>query len=364
MNRLRIAQIAPPWFAVPPNGYGGAEWVVSILAEGLVARGHDVTLFAAGGSKTAGRLVETFERAPSLEIGDPIVEGEHLVAAYGRWREFDVIHDHTALGLIAGASLPVPVVHTVHGPATKRMYNFYQRLGERVHLVSISQNQAGTLPPNCPVEVIHNGIEVAKYPYSAEHGDYLLFVGRASPEKGPVEAIEIARGAGMPLRMLLKVNEEEERRYFETMVRPALDGVDVHLQYQVTHEEKAEAYRGALATLFPIQWPEPFGLVMTESMATGTPVIAFRQGSAPEVIADGVTGFLCDDVDGAVGAVSRVRGINRKECRDRVELQFGSALNVVRHEALYQRIVAGKEPMAEAMEVAEQFDHAGNRGSE
>jgi len=340
MNRLRIAQIAPPWFAVPPSGYGGAEWVVSLLAEGLVDRGHDVTLFAAGGSHTGGKLVETFDSPPSALIGDPIVEAEHLVEAYQHWDQFDIIHDHTALGLTTGATLPVPVIHTVHGPATERMYKFYRRLGPRVHLVAISHHQASTLPPNCPVEAIHNGIEVARYPYSEVHGDYLLFIGRSCPEKGPVEAIEIARRAGMPLRMLVKVNEPPERQYFESAVLPALEGVDVRIDYQVTHDEKAEAYRGALATLFPIQWPEPFGLVMAESMAAGTPVIAFPHGSAPEVIEHGTTGFLCQDADDAAGAVHRVRELNRRDCRDRVELHFGSALNVVRHEALYQRILA------------------------
>jgi glycosyltransferase involved in cell wall biosynthesis len=339
MDRLRIAQVAPPWFAVPPTGYGGAEWVVSLLTEGLVDCGHDVTLFASGGSRTAARFHCTFDVAPSAEIGDPIVELRHLVQAYDRWREFDIIHDHTALGLLAGATLPVPVVHTVHGPATERMYALYRDLGPRVHLVAISRHQASTLPPNCAVDVIYNGIDVARYPFSEQHGDYLLFVGRMSPEKGPVQAVEIAKRAGLPLRMLIKVNEQPEKEYFESAVLPAMEGADVHIQYQAPHEEKAEAYRGALATLFPIQWPEPFGLVMTESMATGTPVIAFRNGSAPEVIEHGKTGFLCDDVDSAVEATRHLRELDRKHSRERVELHFGSALNVLRHEALYRRIL-------------------------
>jgi glycosyltransferase involved in cell wall biosynthesis len=340
---LRIGMFAPPWFSVPPRGYGGIEWVVSSLTEGLVRRGHDVTLVASGGSRTAGRLLQTFAEPPSALLGDTAIEAHHLFRAYSHWREFDVIHDHTLTGLLAAGCIDAPLVHTVHGPVLPRIADFYREIAGRVHFVCISENQRSTMPPECDVTVIHNGIEVEQFPFSSDRGDYLLFVGRMSPEKGVLDAIEIARRVRMPLLVLAKINERPEREYFEERVRPAMAGVDVQLREQVSQEEKARAYAGACATLFPIHWPEPFGLVMTESMATGTPVIAYREGSVPEVVADGETGFVCSGIDEAVEAVARIGEIDRLACRRRVEQHFSAGLNVERHEALYRRLVKGSD---------------------
>ncbi len=342
MDSLRIGLIAPPWFAVPPKGYGGVEWVVSNLAEGLVARGHKVTLFASGGSRTSAELVTTYATPPSAELGNAYTEAPALIDAYAYWRDFDVIHDHTVLGLVAGSSIPGRVVHTVHGEVVPDIFRIYQHVGERVHFVTVSDNQASTMPPACPVTVIHNGLDLAQFPFSSgSAGSYLLFVGRMSPEKGILSAIEIARRSGRHLRILAKVNEAPEKEYFRSVVKPALDGVDHELAFEVSHEEKVAAYQGAWATLFPIAWPEPFGLVMTESMACGTPVIAFRHGSVPEVIVHGETGFICENVDEAVEAVARVGMVARRACRARVEEHFSAERNIERHEALYQRIAAG-----------------------
>jgi len=353
MDSLRIGLVAPPWFAVPPTGYGGIEWVVSNLAEGLIARGHEVTLFASGGSQTSAELVTTYAVPPSAELGDAYVEAPALIDAYQRWREFDVIHDHTLLGLVAGACLPAAVVHTVHGEVTPKLHRIYEHVGDRVQFVTVSNNQAATMPAECPVTVIHNGVNLARFPFADRgRGGYLLFVGRMSPEKGILQAIEIARRSGIRLRIMAKVNEPPEKEYFESTVKPALRGVDHELVFAATHDEKVAAYQDALATLFPIAWPEPFGLVMTESMACGTPVIAFRHGSVPEVIADGETGFICEDVAEAVRAVDRVGLIDRRRCRQRVEDHFSAERNVENHERLYRRVAEGDFLIEDALREA------------
>lgn len=354
MKRLKIALVAPPWFAVPPTGYGGIELVVSHLAEGLVSRGHEVTLFASGGSRTAARLVSPYPVPPSELLGDPVVEAAHVIEAYDRWREFDIIHDHTMVGLIAGSQLPVPVVHTVHGQIVDRFKPFYRAVGRRARLVCISRHQRSTLPDGLAATVIYNGIRCADYRFSGEAGRYLLFVGRMCAEKGVLAAIEIARRARLPLVLIAKVNERAEREYFDTRVAPALAGIESKVHFQPPQELKAAAYRDALVTLFPIDWPEPFGLVMAESMAAGTPVIGFRRGSVPEVVDDGVTGFICDDVDGAVAALARVGTLDRRACRDRAVALFDASLCAAAHERLYLEIAArgAYEGRAEALVAA------------
>jgi glycosyltransferase involved in cell wall biosynthesis len=339
MDHLRIGIIAPPWFAVPPPGYGGIERVVSYLADGLADRGHHVTLFAAGGSRTSGDLAVTVAEPPSHLLGDPMVEARHAAIAYARWREFDVIHDHTVLGLIAGSMLPIPVAHTIHGPITPELAAFHESTAGKVHLVCISNDQRSSLPPSVTGTVIHNALTPASYPFSEAHGDYLLFVGRMNRGKGILEAIEIARRSRRSLLILAKVNEPDEQCFFDDYVRPALRGVDADLQFQPPEDVRLRAFRDALATLFPISWPEPFGLVMIESMATGTPVIAFPHGSVPEVIQHGRTGFICHDVDDAVDMIECVTTIDSKDCRAHVEQNFDAGLAVSRHEQLYLELV-------------------------
>jgi glycosyltransferase involved in cell wall biosynthesis len=349
MDSLRIALIAPPWFSVPPTGYGGVEWVVSLLADGLADRGHDVTLFASGGSKTTAKLVSAYETPPSTQLGDWVVESIAITQAYARWREFDIIHDHSLLGLVAARTVPVTVVNTVHGQVIPTVAALYREVADRVHFVSISHNQQQTLPAECESTVIYNGIDCERYPFRSRPGGYLLFVGRMNRDKGILEAIEIAKRTNRQLVILAKINEAPERAYFDEHVRPALAGLDYEFYEQAPHEVKVAAYRHALATLFPIQWPEPFGLVMTESMSCGTPVIAFRNGSVPEIIVDGKTGFICESVDEAVAAVERVHLLKRQDCRDHVEACFGAERNVIEHERLYARLLA-RRPGSEVPE--------------
>jgi glycosyltransferase involved in cell wall biosynthesis len=340
VQKLRIALIAPPWFAVPPAGYGGIEWVVSNLAEGLVRDGHDVTLFASGGSRTQAGLVSTYGEPPSAQLGDWMVEGAAVAEAYARHDEFDIIHDHSTVGTLCAAGIQTPVVHTVHGLVTPDLARLYSSLRRRLHFIAISNDQRSTLPAEVQSTVLFNGIDTLAYPFDREGGDHLVFVGRINPDKGIMDALAIAERTGKPLMVLAKINESNEREYYDEVVKPALRGRDVEFIEHATHDQKVRAYQGALATLFPIHWREPFGLVMAESMSCGTPVIAFRHGSVPEVIVEGETGFIRDDVDGAVEAVSRAHLLRRDDCRARALMHFSADRMVTRHEQLYASLVA------------------------
>ncbi len=338
-QRLRIAMVAPPWFAIPPTGYGGIERVVALLADGMASRGHEVTLFAPHGSKSLATVHETFPKTMHEQIGSVAVETENAIQAYRNWRDFDIIHDHTVCGLLAASLVERPVVHTIHGAVLSDMWTLYQALSGNTHLIAISDNQRSTLPPNVPATVIRNAMHVEDVPWSEEPGKYLLFVGRAAPQKGPLEALQIAERAGMPLRMLLKVNEQPEHDYLDVL-RPLMKRPGVEVELQTSEEEKQRAYAGAYATLFPIAWEEPFGLVMIESMAAGTPVVAFRRGSVPEIITNEVTGFVCDTVDEAVAAVAEAGRLDRAVCRQRAESCFGADAALAMHEALYFSLVS------------------------
>lgn len=346
---MRILQIAPPWFTVPPTGYGGTEQVVSLLTEGLVDRGHDVVLLASGGSRTRGQLWSPYEQAPTARLGDGTVELPHVLAGYRRRDEFDVIHDHTAIGAgIASVTDGPPVVHTVHGPWTPAATALYRGVGDDVHLVAISHDHAGRRPHGVDLAaVIHNGIDVGHYPFVDVKGDHLAFVGRASREKGPELAIEVARRLGRRLLMAIKVNEADEREYFETVVAPRLGDADVEV-VEPGRWCAAEIMGSAAAVLFPIQWPEPFGLVPLEANACGTPVVAFAHGAVPEVVAEGVSGFVVPpgDLDAFGAAVERCGQLDPVACRRNATERFSADRAVAAYEALYGQVVrahAGRE---------------------
>lgn len=341
MDPLRIAVIAPVWLPVPPPGYGGIERVVHLLVEELVARGHDVTLFAAGGSRSSARVVSVLEAPPV--IGDPASMADeifHTLSAYLHEAEFDVIHDHSGIGPALGAMLGgrPPVVHTLHGPWTPLGRRFAGLVHDRIHLVAISRAQARANDAVCYASVVHNGVDLAQYPFCPDKDGYLAYVGRASPEKGTHLAVEVARAAGLPLKMAVKRMEEAEWAYWQKMVDPLLRG-DEEIHEQPPHQVKWDILAHATATLFPIDWPEPFGLVMVESMACGTPVIAPPMGSVPEIVADGVTGFWCDTVEDMVAAVGRAPTLDPRACRRRVERHFTLATMVSGYERLYRRLV-------------------------
>jgi len=323
---MKIAVIAPAWFAVPPTGYGGIEWIVSLLADGLADAGHDVTLFASGDSHTRAKLVAVFPEAPSRRIGRTFWELKHALSAFGRADEFDVMNDHTGmLGATLGATTKTPVVHTVHGPLDGEpgeVYEMISRVAPEVGLISISMNQREPKPDlnwiaNCP-----NALDFSVYPCKPHRGDYLLFLGRLSPDKGAHRAVAVAMEAGLPLKIAGKMQESKEREYFHGLVEPHLvDGIEY--LGEVTHGEKVELLQNARVTLFPIDWEEPFGLVMIESMACGTPVIATRHGAVPEVIEDGVSGIIVDDYREMPAALERADALDPLELRRYVEERYG-----------------------------------------
>ncbi|MGH2768201.1 MAG: glycosyltransferase family 4 protein [Actinomycetota bacterium] len=340
---MRIAQIAPCWLTVPPRGYGGTERVISCLADGLAARGHEVTLFAAGGSGTSAKLVSYYEKPLGMValVGQPFLELPHVLDAYARAEEFDVIHDHTfPFGPSIGAHLPrPPVVHTLHGPPWyPNVKPIYQFLARRLHYVAISQYQRIRFPELNYAATVYHGIDLDSYPFRSANDGYLLFVGRMSPEKGPELAVEAARRLRRRLVMVVKMIEPAEEEYFESTVRPLLTGSEQILG-EISAEEKMKLYAGASCTLMPIQWPEPFGLVMVESMACGTPVVAFRNGSVPEIIEHGKTGFIADDLDELVALAARGEEIDPAACRERVEKRFSLETMLDGYEAVFSKLV-------------------------
>jgi glycosyltransferase involved in cell wall biosynthesis len=340
---VRIAEIAPPWFPVPPPGYGGIELVVSLLTDGLVERGHDVTLFASGGSRTRAKLVSPFADPPDpAQLGNGLYDAVHVATAYRDVADdFDVVHDHTAyVGLTVGALLAggPPVVHTLHNAWTVPARQLMSVVADRLHVVAISAAQRDENTAIRYAAMIHNGIDLDWYPFREDKDDFLVFIGRSYPEKGPTIAIEVARRAGLPLAMVVKREEPFERSYWDEIVAPALND-EVEVYERISHEHKVDLLRRARALVFPIYWSEPFGLVMIEAMACGTPVVTRPAGAAVEVVEDGVTGFVRGSVDDLVDAVLRVGQCAPRACRERVARHFSTDVMVTAYESLFRSVV-------------------------
>jgi glycosyltransferase involved in cell wall biosynthesis len=338
-DRLRIAILSPMWFPVPPTGYGGIELIVSLLADGLVDAGHEVTLFASGDSLTKANLSYIYEQAPSELIGRSLPEIRHALACYEGADEFDVINDHSGIPAAAlGGAVQTPVLHTVHGPLdTHEAQHAYAAIAEvspGVGLISISENQRRPMPDLPWVATVPNAIDLSIYPSKPHKGDYLLFIGRFSPDKGAHRAVAVAMELGLPLKMAGKNREPKEREYFAELVEPHLGGGIEYLG-EVTHGEKVELLQDARATLFPIEWEEPFGLVMIESMACGTPVIATRHGAVPEVIEHGVSGIIVENYREMAAALEQADELDPNECRRYVEERFAPARMVGDYENAY-----------------------------
>jgi glycosyltransferase involved in cell wall biosynthesis len=341
---MRVAVVAPVWFPVPPTGYGGIELVVSLLADGLVDAGHDVTLFASGGSRTKAALVSSMTEPPApQDLGNPWYDGFHALASYLQVDGFDIVTDHAGIvGPICGALRrgDPPVVHTLHGPWTDQNRVLYSLLSHHVHLVAVSDAQRAANLDVPYVGTVHNGIDLSSYEYNDKKERSLVYIGRANPDKGPIEAITIARRAGLPLHMILKRGEPPERAYFEREIKPILAS-DVELYENVTHAEKIELLGRACAMVFPIRWPEPFGLVMIEAMACGTPVVTTNWGAAPELVEDGVTGFRRDAEDDLVKSIADVGSLDPAACRKRVVERFSGEAMVKGYEAMFEQVLAG-----------------------
>ena len=348
MNRgVHIGLIAPPWTPAPPPLYGGIELVVDELARGFADAGHDVTLFTTGDSTCPVPKLFVLEEAEGARIGAAVPELRHVIGAYHALADCDVIHDHTLAGPLLAAArsdLP-PVVTTVHGPLNEDLIALYSELAGKVPVLAISETQRRAAPEVEIARVIHHGIDARNFEVGDGLGDddgpYCLFLGRMTDDKGAHRAIEVARKAGMRILMAAKMREAVEVRYFTEMVEPLL-GPDAVFLGEVPHEMKLELLRGASALLFPIRWNEPFGLVMLEALASGTPVLAFPEGAAPEVVDNGRTGFICQDEAEMVSALENVHTINRADCRAAVEGYFSTKRMVDEHLEFFAELTASR----------------------
>ena len=339
---MRIALIAPPWLPVPPPAYGGTELVIDLLARGLVAAEHEVTLYTVGTSTCPVPRRHRYDVAQWSAEGSTSVLRElaHVTWAYADIGEADIVHDHTLAGPFVGALARHRVVTTNHGPfRSDDIRQVFRSYPPRVSTVAISHDQAAT--HDGPIAaVIHHGVDVDSYRSDASRGEQLLFLGRMHPDKGAHLAIEIARRTDRPLLIAAKMREPREQAYFTHVVRPLL-GDGIEFVGEADHDTKRELLASAVALVNPIQWSEPFGLVMAEALASGTPVVTTRLGAAPEIVDDGVTGFVCDDVDEMVAAVARIDELDRHSCRRAAEQRFSIERMTNDHLALYRRLVDG-----------------------
>ena len=344
-DRLRVALVAPPYFDVPPKAYGGVEAVVADLADSLVARGHSVTLLGAGKPGTRARFVPVWDRTVPERLGEPLPEVVHaaavrreverLAAAEG----LDLVHDHTLAGPLnapAFAAMGLPTVATVHGPVDTDMRRYYRELGGDVGLVAISERQRVLAPELNWVATVHNALRLRDWPFRSRKEDYALFLGRFHPDKAPHLALDAAHAAGVPLVLAGKCAEPVEKEYFEAEVRPRLTDRD-HVFGVADAAEKRNLLCAARCLLFPIRWEEPFGMVMIEAMACGTPVVALRAGAVPEVVVDGVTGLVRDDPGELVAALRDVRDLDPAACRAHVAARFDVDGLGAGYEAAYRR---------------------------
>jgi len=339
---MRIGLIAPPWVPVPPPAYGGTESVIDRLTRGLQAAGHDVLLAAAANSTCPVARVPGTDEAPedAAVQTEAVGEARHVLTGYAAMGDMDIVHDHTNIGpLLRRPPRHEHVVTTNHGPFDDRLSSLYRAMPD-VPIIAISRHQASTAEGIPIAAVIHHGLDLANFPVGAGDGGYACFLGRMSDDKGPREAAIIAREAGVPLRMAAKLREPAEVEYFEAAVKPLL-GQDVEYVGELGEEEKVELLGGSFALLNPIQWPEPFGLVMIEALATGTPVVTTPAGSAPEIIRDGVTGYLRRDKAALASALLEASSLDRERCRVEAEQRFSTERMVGDHVRLYERALSG-----------------------
>jgi glycosyltransferase involved in cell wall biosynthesis len=340
--------LAPPWIPVPAPGYGGIEEVVRLLCEGLTERGHEVTLFAPPGSDSSADVVAVLEESHPDDIQKAQFEADHVARAFAeidaaaeRGEPYDVIHDHVGHTALAMADrVSAPLVHTLHGPFTEDACRFYAEHGAKACIVAISQAQLDDAPEEMGGgRVVHNPIDCSEWPFREEKDDFLLWIGRMSPDKGPHRAITAAREAGARLVLAGPVQPGQEQ-FFAEEVEPRLDEEGIEYVGEADGERKRDLYQRSRALLMPIRWPEPFGLVMVEALACGTPVIAFPEGSAPEVVQDGETGFVVDDEHAMAEAVKRLDEIDPATCRRSCEERFGVPAVVRAYEAVYRDAAA------------------------
>ena len=339
---MRIGMIAPPWLPVPPPAYGGTEAVLDGLVRGLQAAGHEVVLVAHPDSTVPTEVRSVLPRGATNVIGLAAAELAHTVAAYELLRDVDVIHDHTLCGPLLGpARASAPIVVTHHGAFDDSTTRIFRDVARRASVIAISHCQA-QLAGDVPIAgVVHHGVDVGDFPFGQGEGGYLAFLGRMVPEKGPHRAIRIARQVGMPLLLAAKMREAPEIEFFEAEVKPMLGG-DIEYIGEVGLEDKAALLRDARALLNPIAWPEPFGMVMLEALACGTPVVAHPEGAAPEIVDHGTVGFLGRSEDDLVDALGGIDDLDRLTCRTWAAQRFSLELMAKRYEEHYLLAAEGR----------------------
>jgi len=345
---MKVLQIAPLWETLPPPAYGGTEAVAHLLIEELVREGHDITLWASGDSQTSARLESCYpvslRTAEGIEC-KPVYSWQHAALALKNAGEYDLIHNHAGEEVMALSHLVphVPMLTTMHclvTPDTKFIWDRYEG-----YFNTISWSQRKLMPPVSGGEfagVAYNAVNVSSFPFQSEKADYLLFLSRISPEKGPELAVEVAKRTGRRLIMAGKV-DIVDREFFADVVEPLIDGEQIIFTGEANGRTKRELYRSAACLLMPLNWDEPFGLVLTEAMACGTPVIVFARGAAPEIVEHGETGFIVADVDEMVEAVSSIHTIDPAYCRARMKQRFDAPVMAARYLDMYQSILAERD---------------------
>ena len=337
---MRIAIVAPPWLPVPPVGYGGTEAVLDTLARGLKSAGHDVILCTTGDSTCDVEKRWVFEKAVGIGAGGSVTEIRHVLHAYENARDADIVHDHTLAGPLYSAALPgVRVVTTNHGPFNEELIDFYRAIAPRVPVIAISHHQASTAIGVPISATIHHGVDLDRFPVGGGRGGYALFLGRMHPGKGVDVAARVARAAGMPLTIAGKMREPDEIAYFDERVRPLLGGAVTYVG-EVDGAAKLELIGEATCLLNPILWPEPFGMVMIEALACGTPVVTTHFGAAPEIVEDGLVGSVVTTEEELTRALVRVGEFDRSACRKLVVERFSAEHMVAEHVALFERVLA------------------------
>jgi glycosyltransferase involved in cell wall biosynthesis len=345
-NPLHIAMIGTPFYEIPPTGYGGIELICAALVEQLVARGHRVTLFGGGPrSGTRATFVSTSRQLQHDRLGQALPELLHAARVDRLLRSaashFDIVHDHSAAGPLAAGTRSVPTVVTVHGGTDGELGDFYADLPDSVGLVAISEFQRRQRPRLNWVGTVHNAVNPTRFVAEHRPDGPVLWLARFSPDKGPDLAIRACRKAGLPLVLAGKCNESEEHCYLEKTILPMI-GDDVRLLTNPDRRTTRELLTDARCLIMPIRWHEPFGMVMVEAMASGTPVVALRRGSVPEVILDGVTGWVCDDPDDLPEALRRCDEIDSSTCVTHVRNHFSAEVMAMGYEKVYRTVIMGR----------------------
>jgi glycosyltransferase involved in cell wall biosynthesis len=340
-RRLRLAFTMPPWFDVPPPAYGGIESLVGDLIGALIERGHTIFMVGVGTNGTAAEFRRTFDLPQAERLGQalPEVVNAALANGYINDLDIDVVHDHSLAGPLTARGRKVPTVMTAHGPCAGDMVTYYRALSANndANLVAISESQRSLAPDVHWVGTVYNALKAADYPFRRDKDDFVLFMGRMSPDKGAHLAIDAARSAGRRIVLAGKIKEEIEHTYFEAEVKPRLGG-DAEFIGEANMTAKKELYASAHCLVFPIRWDEPFGLVMIEAMASGTPVVALDRGSVPEVVVDGVTGFIRAEPEELPTAINAAGTIDPLACRHHVEERFDVSTMAAGYERVYARI--------------------------